>query len=325
MRRVFLTIAVVCIIALSGNLRAQAEVKNPSAVLARVNGEEILQSELDFIMDAIVVPQFQEQNPGKELSEAQKKQIEQDILNRLMMQKLILQAALEANISVDEELVNQQFEAAKVRQKDMSPEQLKQFIRNELTIRKIEQEVTSKVTVSDEEVRKVYEEQKNQFNEPEQVRASHILVKVSPEATQEEKDVARKKIEDILAQAKAGKDFADLAKEYSECPTKEKGGDLGFFARGVMVKPFEDVAFALDEGKISDVIETQFGYHIIKLTEKKSQRTIPFEKAKDDLKKGILQQKVNLEFNNWINNLRANAKIEIMAPKPGESSWEMKN
>jgi peptidyl-prolyl cis-trans isomerase C len=308
---------VLCALFLLGNVSAVAETTGPATVVAKVNETEIFQSDVDFIFDTFVLPRFQLQSQGKELSDEQKTQIEQKIISQLVIQRLLLQAAAKANVSADEELINQQFEAIKAQRQDIPPDKLKQLIQDDLTIQKlIEQEVASKIAVSDEEVQKMYEERKEQFNEPEQVQASHILVEVSPEATQEEKDAARKKIEDVLAQAKAGKDFAELAKEYSSCPSKEMGGDLGFFARGMMVKPFEDAAFALKEGEISDIVETQFGYHIIKLTGKKAQRTIPFEEAKASLTQGVLEQKKNTEINNWINNLRASAMIEIMAPKP---------
>jgi peptidyl-prolyl cis-trans isomerase C len=166
--------------------------------------------------------------------------------------------------------------------------------------------------VSDEEVQKYYEEQKEQFKEPEQVQASHILILVAQDATQEDKDVARKKIEEVLVLAKEGKDFAELAQEYSEGPSKDKGGDLGFFPKGAMVKPFEEAAFTMNEGDISDVVETQFGYHIIKLTGKKAERNVPFEEVKDRLKQGMLQQKTNSEAMAWIEGLKSEATIEMM-------------
>jgi peptidyl-prolyl cis-trans isomerase C len=199
----------------------------------------------------------------------------------------------------------------------VEPERLKQLIQADLIIQNlIQQEVIAKMTVSDEEAQGFYEERKDQFNEPEQVQASHIIILVKPEATQEEKDVARKKIEDILAQVKAGEDFAELAKEHSEGPSKDRGGDLGFFTRDKMVKPFADAAFALNEGEISDIVETQYGYHIIKVTGRKPQRQIPFDEVKEQIKQSLLKQKTNTEMSNWIAELRENATIEMMTPEP---------
>jgi len=101
----------------------------------------------------------------------------------------------------------------------------------------------------------------------EEIRASHIFVAVKPDASQTEKDAARRKIEKILARLNTGDDFAELAAQYSEDPdTKEICGDLGFFPRGMMVKPLEDAAFRLKEGEISDIVETSAGYHLITLT-----------------------------------------------------------
>ena len=109
------------------------------------------------------------------------------------------------------------------------------------------------------------------IKKPEQVKASHILVKVDAGADEAKKAEARKKIQEIQQKVKAGGDFEALATENSDCPSKAKGGDLGFFERGQMVKPFEEAAFALKPGEVSGIVETQFGYHIIKVQEKKDE------------------------------------------------------
>ena len=113
---------------------------------------------------------------------------------------------------------------------------------------------------------------RKQQRTPSSVRASHILIQVYPDDSQKEKKLAREKIENILMQAKAGENFAELARKYSEGPSSINEGDLGFFSRDMMVKPFEDAAFSLMKGEISDVVETQFGYHIIKVTDQKFQK-----------------------------------------------------
>lgn len=292
---------------------------DPTTVVARVNNETILQSDVENVFNLFVLPQFKAQNPDKEFPTDQKLKVEQGITSQLATQKLLIQAAAKLGVKPDETIVNTQFDTLKAQYPQASPEFLKDFLIREVTIQALlQQEVISKITVSDEEVKKYYDERKDQFNEPEQVRASHVLVQVDPKATQETKDAAKKKIEDVLAQAQAGKDFAELAKQYSDCPSKEQGGDLGFFKRGDMVKPFEDAAFALNVGELSGVVETQFGFHVIQLAEKKSAREVPFEEAKERLTQSIKQQRTNTDAVAWVNALKSKSTIELLNQPPAE-------
>jgi peptidyl-prolyl cis-trans isomerase C len=306
---------VVCLFSLLGALYTIAAPSDPTTVLVTINGENIVRGDLDFLMDVFVLPQYRAQNQGQELSTEQRKPIEQSIIEQMITERLILQYAAQAQITADEGILLQQFAAAKEKRSDIPPEQLKQFLWEKLTIQTVIQKtVTSKLTITDQELQDVYNGRKEQFNEPEKVRASHILIKVDPNASGEEKNAARQKIENILAKAKAGDDFAQLAQQHSECPTNQKGGDLGFFPRGIMVAPFEEVAFTLEQDTISDIIETQFGYHIIKVTDKKSQRKVPFEEAEENLRQELLQQKSSNEVNKWISTLRTNANIQHVNP-----------
>jgi peptidyl-prolyl cis-trans isomerase C len=312
MKRILVSL-IVCLVFLTGNLVANAQSADPAQVVAKVNGEEILQSDVDSVINLFVMPQFQAQNPGQELPPDQLAKIEESIIGQLVTQRLLLQAAANAGITVDEELVDRRLEAVKAQQPDMPLEQVREFIANDFLIQQvIQQEIIAKISVTDEEAQNVYNEQKDQFNEAEQVRASHILVQVAPDAPQEKKDEAREKIEMVLALAQEGNDFAELAKEHSEGPSKDNGGDLGFFPRGAMVPSFEEAAFALQEGEISPVVETQFGYHIIKVTGHKDQRQVPFEEIKDQLKQSVIQQKSNTEAMKWIGELKESATIEMM-------------
>ena len=305
---------VICAIFLIGTCSAFAEAADSAQVVAKVNDEEILQSDIDDVMVIFVMPQFQAQNPGQELTAEQKTQIETNIVNQLVTEKLLLQAAAKVNITPDGTLIAQRLEQVKTQRPDLAEDQLKALLEKDFIIQQlIQQEVMARIEVSDEEMRKYYDEQKDQFKEPEQVQASHILLQVAQDATQEEKDAARKKIEEILVLAQEGKDFAELAKEYSEGPSKTNGGDLGFFPRGAMVKPFEEAVFAIDkEGDMSGIVETQFGYHIIKLTGKKTAREISFEDVKAELEQGLLQQKQNAEVMAWVEGLKSGATIEFM-------------
>lgn len=126
-----------------------------------------------------------------------------------------------------------------------------------------------------------YTANKDRYKQPEQIHAAHILIKTGTERSKEE---ARKLAEEVLVKAKAGEPFEELARQYSEDTSAKKGGDLGFFAKGRMVKPFEEAAFALAEpGQLSDPVETQFGFHIIKLLERKPEHMLSFEEVKPQL------------------------------------------
>jgi peptidyl-prolyl cis-trans isomerase D len=130
-----------------------------------------------------------------------------------------------------------------------------------------------KVEVSDAEVQRYYEAHTPDYEKPEQVHARHILFKIPPDATPDAKAQIRQRAEEVLAKVKAGEDFAALAQQYSEDSSAKQGGDLGFFGRGKMVKPFEDAAFAMAPGDTSDIVESPFGLHIIKVDAKEEART----------------------------------------------------
>ena len=130
------------------------------------------------------------------------------------------------------------------------------------------------------------------FKQPAQVKASHILIKVEPTADDAAKAAARKKIEEVRQKLTDGGDFAELAKEYSEGPSGPKGGDLGFFRRGQMVKPFEDAAFSMKINEVSAPVETRFGYHLIEVTDIKPEQTLAYADVKDKIAQRLKQEKI---------------------------------
>ncbi len=144
-------------------------------------------------------------------------------------------------------------------------------------------EFRDKADVTDQQVIDYYEENMGMFKEEKQVRASHILFKLDRDATEEEEEKALEKAMSVLKRARQGEDFSSLAREYSEGPSSEKGGDLGFFSSGQMDKPFEEIAFKMKKGEISDPVKTRFGYHIIKVEEIKEARTKSLEEVREQI------------------------------------------
>ncbi len=143
------------------------------------------------------------------------------------------------------------------------------------------------------------------------MKASHILIKVSEDATPEAKAKAKARILDIKKKIEAGADFGEMAKKYSEGPSAANSGDLGYFRRGQMVKPFEEAAFALKPGEMSDVVETKFGYHLIKSIDKKEASVVPFDQLKTRITMYLQQDKMRKAVSAFIDSLRAKSTIQI--------------
>ncbi len=180
-----------------------------------------------------------------------------------------------------------------------------------LTIKEtIETKIAVNIEVPEPEVRKFYDENQEKFKQPETIKASHILVKVAPDADDAQKAKAREKIEEIRKKISDGGDFAALASEFSEGPSKNKGGDLGFFGRGKMVKAFEKVAFAMKTNEVSDPVTTRFGYHLIKVTGKKTEQIRSYGEVKDRIADYLKQNKKNEKVIQHLEKLKKSAKIE---------------
>jgi parvulin-like peptidyl-prolyl isomerase len=168
--------------------------------------------------------------------------------------------------------------------------------------------------VSEPDLKEFYSQNKKQLGVPEQVRARHILFKVDPDASEEEKKKARERAEEVLKRAKAGEDFEKLAQTFSDDQSsKAKGGDLGYFTPGRMVPDFEDVAFYTDPGEISDIVETKYGYHIIKVDDHIYAREGSFEEMKDYIREKLHQQLVMFKVQKFIQRASEDAGMEIFS------------
>ena len=175
---------------------------------------------------------------------------------------------------------------------------------------------TSAVTVTDREIKRYYNENLPRFSTPEQVQASHILFKTGPEV---DEAAIREKAESVLAQARSGTDFAELATEHSEDTTAENGGDLGFFGRGQMVPEFDRAAFTLPIGDISDLVQTQYGFHIIKVTNKQDLMTQPLDGLREQIRGTLTQEKASAQVDEAVESaaekLHASGSIDTLTAK----------
>lgn len=240
-------------------------------------------------------------------------------LDNMITQELIDQAADDANVTVTEADVDKEIENLKksfgsedefnqaLAQYGMTIESLRQDAEVQVKIRKI---LEPQAKVTEDDIKKFYDENKESLSTPEQIRASHILV-----ATKEEAEA-------ILKQLKEGADFAALAKEKSTDPgSKDNGGDLNFFSKGSMEPAFEEAAFALKKDELSDIVQTSYGYHIIKKTDEKPAVTPTLEEKKEDIKYQLVTQKVSELSSAWMEDLRTKAKItNSLDPAAAEES-----
>ncbi|NQT93102.1 MAG: peptidylprolyl isomerase [Lentisphaerae bacterium] len=189
-------------------------------------------------------------------------------------------------------------------------------VREELRVKlRIDQVLVARIgdlEVSDEEIAAFIEENKEKLTVDENVRARHILLTVAKEDDDTAKAEKKAKAEDLRKQLVEGAKFEDLAKEHSDCPSARMGGDLGRFRRGQMVKPFEEVAFTLEPGKISEVVETDFGYHIIEVLERNDEGTLPKEKVAEMLR----NQHRETALKALVEELRQKASIKFASAPP---------
>ena len=184
-------------------------------------------------------------------------------------------------------------------------------LKKKVMVQKLASDVMKNAKLSQGEVEKYYKDHKDEFAIPEQVTASHILIKVDNPDDPEQNKKTRKEAEQLLIKISEGADFAALAREYSVCPSGAKGGSLGSFPRGRMVPEFEEVAFTLKPGEVSEIVKTQFGYHIIKVTEKQAAGEKPFDEVKEAIESNLLKQKQKEALEEYARALRKQADIKI--------------
>lgn len=295
-----------------------------------VNGTEVTVAEVDQAIDLNglinklyqVDQQFLQVLLSTEAGTALLNEYRKTYLEDIIMRKLMEEEVVKKNITLTDEqkdeIFNEHYQYF-LSQNQLTEEQFASILtmqgigsladykklfmeQNEmlLLINELQYSIVNSVEVSDAEIEKYYNENKDRFTVEEQVEASHILV--------EDEETAK----EILNKLNNGSDFAELAKEYSLDGSASRGGNLGFFPRGRMVKPFEEAAFALQVGEISEPVKTDFGYHIIKVTDRQEAKTLSLEESKEDIRSTLLYQKQMETLRTYLMELRENAEVEIL-------------
>lgn len=288
--------------------------------VAVVNGTVITRGELDQELQ-VVRQRFG--RAGKAIGGPQLSQLKPQVLESLIGRELLFQEAKDAGIRIKDESISAQLAKLKQRFADeaafkkamsrmhLSEKDVRQQIRRGMTIQQwIDGKFVKTISVPEKDVKKYYDTHPKMFQRPEEVRASHILIKVDQKADEKTKLKARKELEEIQKKLLKGEDFAKLAKKYSQGPSAAKGGDLGFFRRGQMVPPFEKAAFSLKPGKVSDIVVTRFGYHLIKVTDRKPGKTFSYPEVKEKLARFLKERKVSKAIEAHVKELKKHAKVE---------------
>ncbi len=254
--------------------------------------------------------------------------IKENILKRLIEKQLIKDAVAKASIIVPAADIEKEFAQYKTRFR--TDEQFQNYLRHgKVTVESIKARITEKkelelllektgkLAVTDKEVEDFYNKNERFYQEREGVKARHILIKVAEKAPKEEEEKARGKLKQVQEALTKGEAFAEVAKRFSEGPSAPKGGDLGFFGRGQMVKPFEDKAFTMKPNEVSEPVRTRFGFHIIQVLEKREARKKTLEEVKETIAESLRNKKFFQERRSLLNTLKTEAKIEriIKIPK----------
>jgi peptidyl-prolyl cis-trans isomerase C len=287
-------------------------------VLARVNGEPVRRSDFDRLIKNI--------EAGSGPIPVQKRdEVLRHALDQLITYTVMTQEARTRNLSVSDAEIEQRLTQMRsqfpkeedfrkaLAARNTSVEQLRTDARVDLTIGKMmEAEIAGASTVTEPEARAFYAKNPDRFKQEETVRASHILLKVDENAPEAARKAARARMDGILKRARSGADFAALAREHSQDGSAREGGDLGYFERARMVPPFSQAAFALKPGEISDVVTTQFGYHIIKVTDRKPAAMPPFDQVGGRIVDFLVRQKKQERAQQFIDDVKKRARIEVL-------------
>ncbi|HEY5762742.1 MAG TPA: peptidylprolyl isomerase [Rhodocyclaceae bacterium] len=290
---------------------------------ARVNGAPISNQRLERFFDEYV--KNKGRNIGRMINPRVYKKLKREALDLLIEHEVLWQAAQAEGVSIPDAEIDALIEKAaaqaksredfmrKLEQAGFDATSYRDYVRRELAgARYLMQAAGGDVEVSDVEIRAAYERNRDDFTIPETVSARHILIQVPRTASAEQKAEKRRKMEKILSELRGGADFAELASEHSEDSSAIAGGQLGEFERGRMVPAFEQAAFALKPGQTSEVVETQFGFHLIKVEARTPEKVATLDEVREPIRRRIAAERRAGEARRITAELVKAAKVEVL-------------
>jgi peptidyl-prolyl cis-trans isomerase C len=288
-------------------------------VVARVNGEDVKKADFERMINSI------EKRAGQPIPTDRRDEIMRGALDQLVVYTLLSQESKSRQIKVEPAEIDQKVQqlrgqfpteeafAKALKERGMTVDSLKHDAQIDLSVTKLmDAEMAGQTAVTDQEAKDFYDKNPERFKQGESVRASHILIRVDENADAAARKKAKAEIDAVLKQVNAGGDFAKLAQEHSQDGSAAQGGDLNYFPRGQMVPAFDKVAFSLKPGQVSGVVQTQFGYHIIKVSDHKAARTVSYEEASGQIKQFLTQQRQQQHADEFIAVLKKKSKIEVL-------------
>ncbi|MFW5828298.1 MAG: peptidylprolyl isomerase [Alkalispirochaeta sp.] len=291
-----------------------------SEAVARVNGELVSQDEFDSVVESNIA-RYEAQS-GESFDQQQLPQLQRQVLDGLVTRTVLEQEADRLNITVGDERFAETLDQFKqqfpdetgyqtaLEQQGFTEEEFETELRRQMVIEElIRSQVYDQVEVSEEDMREFYDDNPQYFQQEDQVAARHIIF-TTEGVEASEREALQEELEGIRQEIVDGADFAEMAEEHSQGPSAPNGGDLGTFGRGQMVPEFENAAFELEVGEISPVIETQFGYHILQVTERVPAQTQSYEEAQERIQQFLTEEERNSGAQAYVTELREDAEVE---------------
>lgn len=296
--------------------------------VAIVNGEAITRDEFDSIIESNIYRY--EYQSGQEFAEEQRPLLERQVLDGLIMRTVLQQEATGLGLSVSDADVEETFTRFRsqfpsdaayeiaLEEEGFTEEEFRRELYRQMLIEQlIRTQVYDDITVPEEELRAFYDDNPSYFEQAEQVAARHIILVLNGDESDSVVAERRAELDAIRSEIVAGTDFGEAAAEYSEGPSASRGGDLGSFGRGEMVPEFEEVAFSLPIGEVSEVFRSSFGFHILQVTGRTEAATAPYEEVRQSIEAYLLEDARNRGAREYVSALRADADVEELIELDG--------